>query len=80
MHHHLQRGKDTATLAALPEGFFAREKESHDRSCYSLVVVHYRPKPISFRPIQPTEESTHAAENCIQEQRAELFRPFLSSR
>jgi hypothetical protein len=26
MHHHLQRGKDTATLAALPEGFFAREK------------------------------------------------------
>jgi hypothetical protein len=26
MHHHLQRGKDTATLAALPEGFFARKK------------------------------------------------------
>jgi RNA-directed DNA polymerase len=56
------------------------KKESHDRSCYSLVVGHYRPKPISFRPIQPTEESTHAAENCIQEQRAELFRPLLSSR
>jgi hypothetical protein len=72
--------EDTATLAAVAGRFLGEGKKNRTTVRANLFIMHYRPKPISFRPIQPTEESTHAAENCIQEQRAELFRPLLSSR
>jgi hypothetical protein len=38
MHHHLQRGKDTAALAALPEGFFAREKKNRTTDRATLLL------------------------------------------